>query len=158
MVHPFFGSLRSCAVFCPHLRGAACENRTAPEYRKAESGLTSDTHHETAIAPGPRAGASWRVRIGCPARGCDSNHLAPYAESRLSCAARCISSREDCEGDESDASRVDGADQGRGRHGDDTAADLEKIIDASGLYHQAKNRAQYLRAAGPVDGRGQEVP
>jgi uncharacterized protein YqgV (UPF0045/DUF77 family) len=28
--------------------------------------------------------------------------------------------------------------KGKGRHAGDTAANLEKIIDASGLYHQAK--------------------
>ena len=34
--------------------------------------------------------------------------------------------------------------KGKGRHVSDTAADLEKIIDASGLYHQAKNKGTVL--------------
>ena len=34
--------------------------------------------------------------------------------------------------------------KGKGRHVGDTAADLDKIIDASGLYHQAKNKGTVL--------------
>lgn len=34
--------------------------------------------------------------------------------------------------------------KGKGRHAGDAAADVEKIIDASGLYHQAKNKGAVL--------------
>lgn len=35
----------------------------------------------------------------------------------------------------------------KARHADDTAADLERIIDASGLYHQAKNKGTVLEGS-----------
>ncbi len=34
--------------------------------------------------------------------------------------------------------------KGKGRHAGDTTADVEKIIDSSGLYHQAKNKGTVL--------------
>ena len=37
--------------------------------------------------------------------------------------------------------------KGKGRHAGDTAADLAKIIDASGLYHQAKNKGTVLEGS-----------
>lgn len=37
--------------------------------------------------------------------------------------------------------------KGKARHAGDTAADLEKIISASGLYHQAKNKGTVLEGS-----------
>ena len=37
--------------------------------------------------------------------------------------------------------------KGKGRHAGDAAADLNKIIDASGLYHQAKNKGTVLEGS-----------
>lgn len=34
--------------------------------------------------------------------------------------------------------------KGKGRHGSDTGVDLEKIINASGLYHRTKNKGTVL--------------
>lgn len=37
--------------------------------------------------------------------------------------------------------------KGKGKHGSATAADLEKIIAASGLFHQAKNKGTVLEGS-----------
>ena len=37
--------------------------------------------------------------------------------------------------------------KGKGRHAGDAAADVAKIIDSSGLYHQAKNKGTVLEGS-----------
>jgi uncharacterized protein YqgV (UPF0045/DUF77 family) len=37
--------------------------------------------------------------------------------------------------------------KGKGRHLDEATADVTKIVDASGLYHQAKNRGTVLEGS-----------
>ena len=37
--------------------------------------------------------------------------------------------------------------KGKGRHASDTAADLARIIEASGLYHQTKNKGTVLEGS-----------